>query len=112
MFDAVLIVSFGGPEGMADVCPFLANALREMSDAGVRRAIGIIAAAQHSYSSCEQYKENVADARAALRSAGRADIEITWVESWFDHELFVETVADHVRDALARLPEDARAHAR
>ena len=28
MFDAVLIVSFGGPQGMADVRPFLANVLR------------------------------------------------------------------------------------
>ena len=27
-FDAVLIVAFGGPEGMADVRPFLANVLR------------------------------------------------------------------------------------
>src|SRR5688572_15165895 len=28
MFDAVLIVSFGGPQGTADVRPFLANVLR------------------------------------------------------------------------------------
>ena len=27
-FDAVLVVAFGGPEGMADVRPFLANVLR------------------------------------------------------------------------------------
>ena len=27
-FDAVLVVSFGGPEGMADIRPFLANVLR------------------------------------------------------------------------------------
>src|SRR6266699_3873527 len=27
-YDAVLIVSFGGPEGMADVVPFLENVLR------------------------------------------------------------------------------------
>ena len=177
MFDAVLIVSFGGPQGTADVRPFLANVLRgrrvsperveevarhyehfggvspiteltrrqaeglqerlasagvplpvyvgmrnwhpfladtlrEMSDAGVRRAVGIIAAPQHSYSSCEQYKENVSDARAALRSAGRPDVEVTWIDSWFDHELFVETNAAHVRDALGRLPADLRPRAR
>src|SRR5688572_31908258 len=28
MFDAVLIVSFGGPQGTADIRPFLANVLR------------------------------------------------------------------------------------
>ena len=177
VFDAVLIVSFGGPQGLADIRPFLANVLRgrrvppervdevavhyehfdgispltaltmqqaeglrarlasggtklpvyvgmrnwhpylsdtlrEMSDAGIRHAIGFIAAAQHSYSSCQQYKENVEDARAALRVAGKADVEVTYVESWFDHDLFVDVNAAHVRDALARLPEDTRAHAR
>jgi protoporphyrin/coproporphyrin ferrochelatase len=177
VFDAVLIVSFGGPQGMADIRPFLANVLRgrripperveevaghyehfggvspltaltmqqadglrarlaaagaplpvyvgmrnwhpyladtlrEMSDAGIRHAIAFIAAAQHSYSSCQQYKENVAEARAALRAAGKRDVEITYVESWFDHDLFVEANAKHVREALARLPDSERAHAR
>ena len=28
MYDALLIVSFGGPEGMDDVIPFLENVLR------------------------------------------------------------------------------------
>jgi ferrochelatase len=177
MFEAVLLVSFGGPEGPADVRPFLANVLRgrrvsperveevahhyehfggispiseltrqqadglrarlvqegrplpvymgmrnwhpflsdtlrEMSDAGIRRAIAIILAAQHSYSSCQQYKENVADARAALRASGRPDVDITYVESWFDHDLFIETHAAHVRDALGRLPADLQTGAR
>ena len=176
-FDAVLIVSFGGPQGPADVRPFLANVLRgrrvsphrvdavaqhyepfggvsplteltlrqaeglrarlaangtalpvyvgmrnwhpylletlrEMSDAGVRRAIGFIAAAQHSYSSCGQYRENVADARAALRAEGRPDVEVTYVESWFDHDLFIEANVTHVREARATLPEEEAAQAR
>jgi ferrochelatase len=177
MFDAILIVSFGGPQGMDDIRPFLANVLRgrrvpperveevavhyehfggvsplteltmkqaeglrgrlaaagaplpvyvgmrnwqpylantlrQMSDAGVRRAIAFIAAAQQSYSSCEQYKENVADARAVLRAEGKPDIEITYVESWFDHDLFVQANAAHVREALAKLPDDMRRVAR
>lgn len=176
-FDAVLVVSFGGPQGPADVRPFLANVLRGrrvpaarvdavaehyehfggvspitqltmrqaeglrarlaamdvllpvyvgmrnwhpylrdtlrgMSDAGVRRAIGLIAAPQHSYSSCGQYRENVAEARAALRAEGRPDIEVTYVESWFDHDLFIEAHAAHVRDARDRLPEALRSRAR
>ena len=37
-------------------------------------------AAQASYSSCEQYKENVRDARKALREAGLADVEVTYVQ--------------------------------
>ena len=175
-FDAVLLISFGGPQGLDDIRPFLANVLRgrrvpperveevahhyelfggvspitgitrrqaaglagrlasagrplpvyvgmrnwhpyladtfrEMRTAGVRHVIGFIAAAQHSYSSCEQYRENVAAARAELRQDG-ADIDITYVGSWFDHPLFVAANAAHVRAALQTLPDQARSSAR
>lgn len=175
-FDAVLLISFGGPQGIDDIRPFLANVLRgrrvppervdevahhyelfkgvspiteitkqqaaglasrlaaaghplpvyvgmrnwhpflvdtfrEMRTAGVRRAIGFIAAAQHSYSSCEQYRENVAAARAELRTDG-SDIDVTYVGSWFDHPLFIGANAAHVREALRTLPEGSRSSAR
>ena len=176
MFDAVLVVSFGGPQGLDDIRPFLANVLRgrrvapqrveevahhyelfggvspitaitrrqadglesrlraageplpvyvgmrnwhpfladtlrEMHAAGVRRAIGFIAAAQHSYSSCQQYRENVAAARAELRAQG-ADVDVTFVGSWFDHSGFVEANAAHVRAARARLDPSLQDSAR
>jgi protoporphyrin/coproporphyrin ferrochelatase len=176
-FDAVLIVAFGGPQGPADVRPFLANVLRgrripperveevahhyelfggvsplteitlrqadglrerlrlsgldlpvyvgmrnwrplladtlaEMSRVGVRRAIGLIAAAHHSSSSCEQYKQNVRDARAALRTAGLSDIEFTYVPSWYDRPGFIAAIADRGREAFARLPAFDHASAR
>jgi ferrochelatase len=176
VFDAVLVVSFGGPQGPDDIRPFLANVLRgrrvaparveevahhyelfggvspitaittrqaeglearlrdagqalpvyvgmrnwhpylvdtlrEMHGAGVRRAIGFIAAAQHSYSSCQQYRENVAAARSELRAQG-ADVDVTFVESWFDHPGFIEANAAHVRAARARLDPAVRNAAR
>jgi ferrochelatase len=97
--------------GMRNWHPFLADAFREMRAAGVRRAIGFIAAPQHSYSSCEQYRENVAAARAELRTDG-VDIDVTYVGSWFDHPLFVAANAAHVREALQKLPEGVRSSAR
>jgi len=97
--------------GMRNWHPYLADTLREMHAAGVRRAIGFIAAAQHSYSSCQQYRENVAAARAELRAQG-ADIDITFVGSWFDHPGFVAANAAHVRDALGRLDRDLQDTAR
>jgi protoporphyrin/coproporphyrin ferrochelatase len=176
MFDAVLIVSFGGPQGRDDIRPFLANVLRgrrvtperieevahhyELFDGvsplteltqrqaeglrerlaaaghplpvyigmrnwhpfltdtlkrmhadGARRAIGFIAAAHHSYSSCQQYRENVASAQEALRKEG-GHVDITFVDSWFDHPQFVAANASHVREALNQLPEDVRDVAR
>jgi ferrochelatase len=176
-FDSVLIVSFGGPHGLDDIRPFLANVLRgrrvsperveevahhyelfggvspiteltlrqaeglrerlaaaghplpvhvgmrnwhpllpdtlrRMSDAGLRHAVGFIAAPQHSYSSCEQYRQNVADARAALRTAGVPDVDVTYAGSWFDHPLFIDANTHHVEQALEQLPESRRAGAR
>jgi len=98
--------------GMRNWHPFLADTLREMRAAGVRRAIGFIAAAQHSYSSCQQYRENVASARQELRAAGLGDIDVTYVDSWFDHPLFIAANAAHVRVALQRLPGEVRSAAR
>ena len=97
--------------GMRNWHPYLADTLREMHAAGIRRAVGFIAAAQHSYSSCQQYRENVAAARAELRAEGK-DVEVIFGGSWFDHPLFIAANATHVREAAARLPEAARGAAR
>src|ERR1051325_4956916 len=68
--------------GMRNWHPYLADTLAEMSRAGVRRAVGFLAAAQRSYSSCTQYRENVDAARATLKEAGLADVEIVYVTDW------------------------------
>ena len=98
--------------GMRNWHPYLADTLAEMSRAGVRRAIGFILAAQASYSSCQQYRENVLAARAALRAAGLADIEVTYVPGWHLHDGFIQANADHVLAARRRLPQELQPHAR
>jgi ferrochelatase len=98
--------------GMRNWHPLLEDTLREMWDAGARRAIGFIMAAQHSYSSCQQYRENVAAARLALRDATGGDVVVSFVPSWFDHPLFVAANARRVRAAVSRLPAHAAAAAR
>jgi ferrochelatase len=168
-FDAVLVIAFGGPQGLADIRPFLANVLRgrrvapgrveevahhyelfggvsplpavtahqadglrqrlsasgvplpvytgmrnwhpylqdtlaEMSRAGVRRAVGFIAAAHRSYSGCLQYKENVDGARASLAREALPDVEITYVSDWHTHPLFIAANAARAHQALAQLP--------
>jgi ferrochelatase len=173
VFDSVLVISFGGPNGLADVRPFLERVLRgrrvsperveevahhyemfggvspitaltarqadglrsrlaasarplpvyvgmrnwhpllddtleAMWRAGARRAIGFITAAHHSYSSCQQYRENVLAARASLRARTGGDIDVTYVSSWHNHPLFIDANANHVRAAVDRLPEGLR----
>jgi ferrochelatase len=105
-----------GPEfpvyvGMRNWHPFLADTLAEMSRAGIRRAVGVIAAAHRSYSSCLQYKENVRDARAALREQGLADVEVTYVGDWYDHPMFIDASAAQVEEAIAKLSPADRARA-
>lgn len=98
--------------GMRNWHPFLADTLREMSEKGLHRAIGLIAAAHHSYSSCQQYKENVRDARREIVEQGHADVAVTYVESWYDHPLFVETIARHTAAAIEQLDASLQAHVR
>jgi ferrochelatase len=98
--------------GMRNWHPFLADTLHQMHVDGTHHAIGFIAAAQHSYSSCQQYRENVLAARAELRARDAADIDVTYVGSWFDHPLFIQANASHVRKARERLPADVRDRAR
>jgi ferrochelatase len=98
--------------GMRNWHPYLEDTLAQMSRDGIRRAVGFIAAAQRSYSSCTQYRENVAAARAALHAAGLADVEITYVGDWHTHPGFVDANADNIEEALAKLPARLRDRAR
>ena len=98
--------------GMRNWHPLLTDVLAEMSRAGVRRVLGFIAAAHHCYSSCGQYKEDVVRVRESLRSAGLADVDVTYVDSWYDHPQFIATLVDHTRSALDRLDPALRERAR
>src|SRR6185295_15687197 len=98
--------------GMRNWHPYLTDTLAKMSRAGIHRAIGVLAAAQRSYSGCLQYRENVRDARAALAETGIVPPQITYVGDWHEHPGFIAANADHIRQAFDRLPMDRRAHTR
>jgi len=170
-YDAVLLVSFGGPDGPDDVLPFLENVLRgrnvprermlevaehyqhfggkspineqnrallkaleeelarrgphlpiywgnrnwhplltdtlrEMADAGVKRAIAFVTSAYSSYSGCRQYRENIAAAAAAL---GDRAPTVDKIRVFFNHPGFVGPMAANVRQALDHFPAGDRA---
>ena len=94
--------------GMRNWHPLLADTLARMSRDGVRRAVAFVTAAHRSYSGCLQYRENVEQARAALRADGLADVHITYVGDWHLHDGFVSANAENVRAALDRLPAAVR----
>jgi ferrochelatase len=98
--------------GMRNWHPYLADTLETMAEHGVRRAIGFITSAHHSYSGCGQYRQNVIDARKELAARGHGDIEIHYVDSWYDHPLFIQSFSEHVREAEARLAPELCGKAR
>ncbi len=165
VYDAVLVVSFGGPDGPDDVLPFLENVLRgrnvprermlevaehyhhfggkspineqnlallaalrqelehrgphlpvywgnrnwhplltdtlrEMADAGVKRALAFVTSAYSSYSGCRQYRENIAAACAPL---GDRAPQVDKIRVFFNHPGFVGPMATRVRAALDQI---------
>jgi protoporphyrin/coproporphyrin ferrochelatase len=88
--------------------PMLADTVRQMRKDGVRRALALATSAFGSYSGCRQYLEDIARARS---EAGPGAPEIDKLGPFHDHPGFVHAMADRVRDAFARVPEDRRAAA-
>jgi ferrochelatase len=165
VFDAVLLLSFGGPEGPEQVMPFLENVTRgrgiprerlaavaehylhfggvspinginreliaqlqgqielpvyfgnrnwepyvedtvaAMRDNGIRRAAVFTTSAWGGYSSCTQYVEDIARARAA--TGGDAP-ELVKLRQYFDHPLLVEMFTEAIGAAAQTVPDDAR----
>jgi ferrochelatase len=81
--------------------PFLADAMRQMKSDGIARAFAFVTSAFSSYSGCRQYRENIA---AAKTEAGFEELEVLKLRVFYNHQGFVEPVADRVREALVQLP--------
>lgn len=89
--------------------PYVADAVRQMRYEGIQRALVFATSATASYSSCRQYREDLAQAR---RVAGDGAPELVKLRHFFDHPGFVAANVDGVRAALESLPADRRDGAR
>lgn len=90
--------------GMRNWHPLIPDTLKEMADAGAKRAIGMIMAAHQSDASWERYQRDVEE---GLKEMG-LDIDFVYSPPLFDHPLFIEDSADRVTDCLNEIPEDDR----
>jgi protoporphyrin/coproporphyrin ferrochelatase len=82
--------------GMKHWRPRIAEAVESALAAGATRIVGIVLAPHYSRLSVGEYRERL---EAGL--AGRA--ELVLVESWHDHEPFVEVLAERVRGTDAHV---------
>ena len=89
--------------------PYLADAVRDAHADGHRTLLAIATSAYSSFSSCRQYREDIASALDATGLGG--EVVIDKVRQFFDHpgfvEPFIEGVITGVRDLIAGLGEGA-----
>jgi len=89
--------------------PMLADTVAQMRDDGVTSALGFATSAYGGYSSCRQYWEDIAAARAHVGPGAPA---ITKLRQFHDHPGFVEPHVDAVRAALTTLDPTRRGSTR
>lgn len=94
--------------GNRNWAPYLPDAVAEMASAGVRHAAAYVTSAYAGYSSCRQYREDIAAARAAV---GEPAPRITKLPHFFDRPGFLTPLARHTTDALNALAPQVRAGA-
>ena len=89
--------------GNRNFTPFTAQALAQAHDQGLRRLVTVVTSAYSSYSSCRQYREDLAAAQQAVAEAGMT-IELDKVRPYSNHPGFARAntrlVTEAVRGAL------------
>lgn len=85
--------------------PFLTDTLEQMRGDGVRRMLVFVTSAFSSYSGCRQYREDLERATAAI---GEGAPEWDKIRVFYNHPGFLESMADRMREALAKFPDTSR----
>jgi protoporphyrin/coproporphyrin ferrochelatase len=84
--------------------PFLTDALREAHGDGIQRVVTIVTSAYSSYSSCRQYREDLAAAVGSLADEGLV-VEVDKVRPYVNHPGFARANTRLVTDAVRPLGE-------
>jgi protoporphyrin/coproporphyrin ferrochelatase len=83
--------------------PMLADTLRQMKDDGIQRGLAFVTSAYSSYSSCRQYREDIARAQAAV---GQGVPVVDKIRAFYNHPGFVEAIVEQVGQALEQVPSN------
>ncbi len=84
--------------GMKHWHPYIAEAVTQIKADGFNRVIAVALAPHYSRFSIDGYVQRV---REAMAKTG-ASFEVTFVKSWNDHPLFLQSIAERMEAARAR----------
>ena len=94
--------------GMKHWHPYIAQAIDQIAGDGVEELIAIPLAPHYSQMSTDGYRSSI---EQALRSQSRP-ISVRLIESWHANPLFIQTIAEKIREALKGFPPDEVADVR
>ena len=91
--------------GNRNFTPFTAEALAEAQAQGMQRLVTVVTSAYSSYSSCRQYREDLAAARETLAGTG-AVVELDKVRPYSNHPGFARANTRLVTEAVRGVVRD------
>lgn len=87
--------------GMRHWHPFIKDTLAEMQGQGIERAVGMVMAPHYSRMSIGAYYQKIEEANPPIAFSG--------IEDWHLQAGYIRALANRVRQALERFPEEVRA---
>lgn len=87
--------------------PFAADTAEQMAADGVRNALVLATSAWGGYSACRQYDEDIVAMREHLAAQNLPEIDFTKLRQFYDHPLFIQHMAQGLREGLDSLADAA-----
>ena len=90
--------------GMRHWAPWIEETVGRMLDDGIERAVAIVLAPHFSSMSIAKYQAKVEDGLELYRG----DIDVTYVDAYFDADLLIDAFAARVREGIEQFPPSER----
>jgi ferrochelatase len=88
--------------------PLLSDAIQQMADDGIGRALAFVTSPYGSYPTCREYQEDIERARQAV---GAEAPQVDKLRLFYNHPGFIEPMAERVAAALEQVPAERRSEA-
>lgn len=87
--------------------PYIVDALREMKEQGISKALAFFTSGFSCYSGCRQYRENVAKAQEEI---GEGAPSVDLLRKFYNHPGFIEALSELTQEKVHSLSAEGQAH--